>query len=541
MGIELARPPDTDETIFAANSGQPKPLLISADNAMHGDLCAAEYVRMSTEHQRYSVESQKAAIATYAAKHKISIVRSYIDSGKSGLRIERRHALRQLIADVQSGQADFNTILVYDVSRWGRFQDTDEGAYYEFLCKKAGVPVRYCAEQFGNNGTLIDQIVKGLKRAMAGEYSRELSVKVFESHKRGALRGLYQGGTPAYGFRRLLVDESGKPRILLRTGERKHFQTDQVILTPGIHSEKKVIQRIFRLFVLSRMRCRHIARLLNEEGVPNAIGNKWTDNNVLRILSNEKYVGNVVYARTSQKLLGPSLPNPPEAWVRANGVLPCTIDPEIFAAAQRILADPWWSFTDNQLLDRLTAAFCKYGYLSTHVITKSKLTPATVTYQKRFGSLMNAFRLIGYKPIRGYYHCKPALLRPMHRNLVSKLISDVERQGGIVQFDDTSQTLRVNGTFTVSVVIIPYLQFENDLWGWTLRFRFFPKCDLILAGHFDKANTRILNYYLLPRNVCSRTFLQFTERNLVRFKSYKLESLAAFYMQCKKLPLHCEK
>ena len=125
MGIELARSPDTDETFVAANSGQPKPLLITANEAGYGDLCAAEYVRMSTEHQRYSIESQKAAIATYAAQHKIIIVRSYVDSGKSGLRIEHRHALRQLIANVQSGQAEFNTILVYDVSRWVRFQDTD--------------------------------------------------------------------------------------------------------------------------------------------------------------------------------------------------------------------------------------------------------------------------------------------------------------------------------------------------------------------------------------------------------------------------------
>jgi hypothetical protein len=31
-------------------------------------------------------------------------------------------------------------------SRWGRFQDADESAHYEFLCKSAGIPVHYCAE-----------------------------------------------------------------------------------------------------------------------------------------------------------------------------------------------------------------------------------------------------------------------------------------------------------------------------------------------------------------------------------------------------------
>jgi hypothetical protein len=283
------------------------------------------------------------------------------------------------------------------------------------------------------------------------------------------------------------------------------------------------------------MRCRNIVQLLNAEGLPNVIGNRWTDNNVLRVLTNEKYIGNYIYARTSQKLLGPSRPNPPRSWIRADGALPRIIDPELFASAQRILANPWWAFTDNQLLDHLTAAQCKNGYLTTHVITKSKFTPATMTYQKRFGSLANAYRLIGYKRTRGYYCCKPELLRPMHRNLISQLISAVERRGGTVQFDEMSQSLRLNGTFTVAVVIMPYLRFQTDVWGWTLRLHFIPKCNAILVGRLDKTNTKIIDYYLLPRSKCSRTFLQFTERNLPRFKSCKLKSTKAFYQQCQKL------
>jgi hypothetical protein len=68
----------------------------------------------------------------------------------------------------------------------GRFQDTDEAAHNEFVCKSAGIPVHYCAETFGNDGSLPSSIMKALKRAMAGEYSRELSVKVFAGQKRPA-------------------------------------------------------------------------------------------------------------------------------------------------------------------------------------------------------------------------------------------------------------------------------------------------------------------------------------------------------------------
>ncbi len=70
-----------------------------------------------------------------AAGRGIESVRTYADAGKSGLRLDGRDALKQLIADVEAGAADFETILVYDVSRWGRFQDADETAYYEYLCK----------------------------------------------------------------------------------------------------------------------------------------------------------------------------------------------------------------------------------------------------------------------------------------------------------------------------------------------------------------------------------------------------------------------
>jgi DNA invertase Pin-like site-specific DNA recombinase len=87
---------------------------------------AAEYVRMSTEHQKYSTENQAEAMQQYAARRGIEIVRTYADAGKSGLSLDGRDGLKQLIEDVQNKTADFTTILVYDISRWGRFQDADE-------------------------------------------------------------------------------------------------------------------------------------------------------------------------------------------------------------------------------------------------------------------------------------------------------------------------------------------------------------------------------------------------------------------------------
>jgi len=134
-----------------------------------GAVRAAEYVRMSTDHQRYSTENQADAIRDYAKQRGLTIVRTYADHGKSGLSMAGRDALQLMLDDVREGRADFSTILVYDVSRWGRFQDADESAYYEYVCRRAGIRVQYCAEQFENDGSPISTIVKGVKRAMAGE------------------------------------------------------------------------------------------------------------------------------------------------------------------------------------------------------------------------------------------------------------------------------------------------------------------------------------------------------------------------------------
>src|SRR5580700_2952676 len=91
-----------------------------------GQIAAAEYVRMSTEHQQYSTENQGDTILRYANAHGMQIVRTYSDEGRSGLNLSGRRGLRELLQDVESGRADYSVILVYDISRWGRFQDADE-------------------------------------------------------------------------------------------------------------------------------------------------------------------------------------------------------------------------------------------------------------------------------------------------------------------------------------------------------------------------------------------------------------------------------
>ena len=77
---------------------------------------AAQYVRMSTDDQQFSIANQKAAIHEYAERYGFKVVTTYEDSGRSGVSIRNRDGLRRLLKDVMSGGAEYKVILVYDVT-----------------------------------------------------------------------------------------------------------------------------------------------------------------------------------------------------------------------------------------------------------------------------------------------------------------------------------------------------------------------------------------------------------------------------------------
>src|SRR5438477_7166692 len=299
---------------------------------------AAAYVRMSTEHQQYSTSNQMDVIRDFAKRRGMQITKDYSDAGKSGLNIQGREALAQMIQDVQDGKVNFSSILVYDVSRWGRFQDADESAYYEYICRRAGIEVRYCAEQFENDGSIASTIVKTVKRAMAGEYSRELSTKVFAGQCRLVELGFRQGGFAGYGLRRRLVDQNGNPKAVLAFGEQKSLQTDRVVLEPGPVEEVETVRRMFAMFAHEEKHQREIAAILNKEQIRTDLGRRWTASSVQQVLTNEKYIGNNVFNRASAKLTNKRIANPPEMWVRVVGAFPAIVDPELFQAARAKLA-----------------------------------------------------------------------------------------------------------------------------------------------------------------------------------------------------------
>ncbi len=461
---------------------------------------AAQYVRMSTDHQKYSTQNQADAIAAYAAQRGITIVCSYADEGRSGLDIGGRAGLQRLIRDVQSGQAQFEFILVYDVSRWGRFQDVDEGAYYEFICKDAGIQVHYCAEGFENDGSFASTMQKYMKRVMAGNYSRDLSTKVFIGQCRITTLGFWHGGQPGYGLRRELIDENRLPRAQLEYGQRKFLQTDRVILKPGPAFEVDTVRRVFISFVKQRKCVTDIAAELNADQIRTSRGNRWSAQTIDKLLTNETYVGNIVFNRISCKLKQRPVANPPDMWIRRNNALEAIIAPEIFAKAQKLIARRRHRLSDQEALDRLSALWRKKGHLSHKIIIATENVPDTSTYIKRFGSLTAAYKLIGFQPKPRYRWLQTeARIRSVIDVAVADIVSTIEKLGGNASFNREVRLLTVNEELTVSIGSARGVSEGNGQVRWHVRVNRYAKSKLALVIRMDPSNTAIQDYFLLLR------------------------------------------
>ncbi len=491
---------------------------------------AAEYVRMSTEHQQYSTDNQAETIRRYAEQRGYEIVKTYADQGKSGLNIGGRLALQQLLDDVASGCAEFDALLVYDVSRWGRFQDPDEAASYELRCRRAGVQVHYCAEQFENDGSIGSSIIKTVKRAMAGEYSRELSVKVFAGQANLIRLGFRQGGPAGFGLRRMLVDQSGQQKGLLGHGEHKSIATDRVILVPGPDHEVETVCDIYHRFVEGGQSELEIAAELNHGGIATDFGRPWTRGAVHQLLINEKYIGNNVWARTSCKLKGAHVRNAPGDWIRSNDAFAGIVTRGMFDAAQAIIQQRSARLTENEMLELLGQILTQNGHLSGLIIDEAEDCPSSSAFRSRFGSLLRAYALVGFSPDHDYRYLETnRKLRAMYPAIVRSVLDGIEQIGGAVTRNPLTDLLTINREFTASVIIVRCFQTTAGSMRWKLRLDTKLRPDLTVAIRMDSANDQPKDYYLLPRLDMHDAVLRLAEYNGLSLDAYRFDSLTAFF------------
>lgn len=486
-------------------------------------IAAAQYLRVSTERQEYSLELQSAAISTYAAEHGFTISQTYCDEARSGLHLARRAALSQLLRDVVSGSNQFRAVLVYDVSRWGRFQNPDESAHYEFLCKASGVPIHYCAEQFPNGPDPRGAIMKALKRVMAGEYSRELSRKVSDGLARVVRNGFRPGGEVGYGFRRMLISPTGVHKQELQPGERKNLTTDRVVAVLGPAEELFWVREIFRMFVHEANSFKQIARELRSKNAPFLQGRVWTDYSVKRVLTHPKYMGTMIYNRTTEKLGGRVRRVPQSQWIVREKAFEPIVSPELFRKAQAVLRQKSWNRSDQEIVDQLRSILHTHGYLCQSILRKYGLSPGYLAY--RFGSSSRAYRLVGYetpyKLISEHRHQVKEIREELIRSIVEMFPKDISVQYGPRK---NRNWLKLQDGPEIAVRVCRSVVQPRKGRQWRIQVSRRQTYPLTLIAGLDPSNTSSEAFYLVKR-LTNRHKIHVSEQDDLLKHAIRLHSL----------------
>lgn len=489
----------------------------------------AEYVRMSTDHQKYSIENQRALIQSYAVAHNMTIVRTYMDAGKSGVTLRGRSGLSSLLADVVSGQVSFKAILVYDVSRWGRFQDADESAHYEFLCRRAGVSMVYCAEQFAADTTPLGSVLKSLKRAMAGEFSRELGVKVSAGKARIGKMGFRVGGPAGYGLRRQLLRDGTAPDLMLTNGQRKSIQTDRVRLVPGPTEEIALIRQMYLHYIYLRRSERDIAHDLNRDG-HTCLGRPWSRALVRTILTNEKYIGNNIVGRVSARLYTRQVTNPPERWSRCEGAFDPVVPRELFEAAEAVRRFNEKLYVSREdILKGMRAVLKHEGTLSAAIIDRSAELPSSQTVGLRFGGLTRAYEALGWAPGPRYRHHALERALAVQRTQLQDQVIELLGAHGVSAWEIRPRVLAFGDLSTLEVRIARWQGRTEHDGGWRISYQRSAGVDFVLAARLSVRGNAIRDYVLVPRHDLSNlpVLLRTSHQSLLARYTYQSADEAA--------------
>jgi len=312
----------------------------------------------------------------------------------------------------------------------------------------------------------------------------------------------------------------------LSRGEHKSLQTDRVILTAGPDSEIRVVREIYRWFTDDGLHEIEIAKRLNDQAVVTDLGRSWTRATVREILTNEKYIGNNVYNRVSFKLKKLRVINGPDMWIRKDGAFDAVVSQEAFYTAQGIIRARARRFSDQELIDKLRGLYQRRGLLSGLIIDEAEGMPSAAAYIHRFGSLIRAYKEVGFTPDRDYQFLEVnKFLRRMHPEIVACTEREIKNLGGTLARDPATDLLDVNSEFTVSIVLSRCQSHDEGRRRWKVRFDTSLAPDITVAVRLAPQNQAIQDYYLLPRLDFGLPRIHLADRNSVEFESYRFDTL----------------
>jgi len=446
----------------------------------------AYYRHSAQDRQENSVEIQQDQVRKFAEDNGIQIIEEFVDRGKTGLVTEGREAFQRMLHNIEIGKYHIEYVLVLDVSRWGRYQNLDISAYYTGLCAMHGKPVIYTTMGIPPENDLMHALRVNIERYQAANYSRELSMKVFKGCAKIASQGFRAGGMPPYAFNRILLDEKRNPVQTLDPGQRKSIQNQRVTLSPGRPEEIEVITRIFAAFVQKNKTPKQIAAILNGEGIQSPGESHWTAQSVRGILSNELYIGTMVYNRTTQRLKSPSHNNPKTEWIRAENAFPAIINRTVFETAQSIIQkaeeDRARRYSNKDMLERLQTLYTRYGTIRRSLIAGEKEMVSPATYAKHFGTLIAA-----------------------HQTLFADVIADRRSQvvktlrNAVPEITENEDFLVLRNYVSIRVQpVVPFPHGYEAAWSFTPDAR--TQIDITIGVPLSNGGTfTVLGYLFFPR------------------------------------------
>ena len=489
-------------------------------------LKGAMYIRMSTELQVESPENQDRAIRAYAAEYGIEIIKTYADLGVSGITTEKREQFQTLIDDVEQGRNGYNIVLYLDETRWGRFVDSREAEYHRMRLERKNVLCQSCEKPLTLTSNLADRIMTLLRDESASDYCRQLSQKVWAGQCNLVAKGYRQGGVAGFGLRHMLLDEAGRPKQELAMGQRKSLLTERVILMPGPDEECRTVLWIYDQFIAGISET-EIATQLNVKGVKTHFGRPWSRGTVCEVLTNEKYVGNNLFNRTSGKMKSKAKPNPESEWVRKERAFEPIVDMERFYTVQGIYRERNKKTTDEELLQGLRDLYARQGRLSALIIDEADFLPPCSLIRTRFGGLLRAYRMIGYSPEHDYkYIAINQRLRALHAEIVADVVHSIENLcGRQIPIDQKNCLLELNHNLSVSVVISRCFTTPAGTRRWKIRFDSGLHPDITVAVRMDTRNEVIQDYYILPALEFSYEQIKLSEDNIGFLDSFRTDRL----------------
>lgn len=253
---------------------------------------AAIYARVSSERQDVdlSISAQLHALRDYVNKNGHYVVREFVDEAESGKTTDRP-AFRDMVSMARRATKPFDIILVWKYSRFAR--NREDSIVFKTMLRKAGVQVISITEPFEDTptGRLLEAMIESLDEF----YSANLGEEVTRGMRESASRGFYVASYAPYGYRKVKVPDGSRERPKL---EIEPYQAP-------------IVQRIFKEVTEGRGLV-EVAKALNREGIISPRGNSWGKTTIHKILTNEAYIGTLVWGRSSVRNMPPIRSE--EAW-----------------------------------------------------------------------------------------------------------------------------------------------------------------------------------------------------------------------------------